>query len=527
MSKVITFNPESRENLIKGINILADAVGVTLGPKGRNVIVDTYGVPSTTKDGVTVAKYITLIDPIQNIGAQVIKQAASKTADIAGDGTTTATVLAQALINNSNELILKGYSPIDIKRKFDDYLTLTLDEISKLSIPLTQDKLESIATISANNDPYLGKIISDAFIQVGKDGAISVEDSRTGSTYTKIIEGYNFNTGYLSPYFVNKFDKSEVVLENPYILVTDKKIRGTDEIIPVMEAAHRENRALAVICDEIEAQALSVVIVNKLRFNLPLVVIKAPAYGERRYEMLRDIATVTGAKYISDTTSDLLNTVTTSQLGKCSKIIVSKTETTIVDPKGSQEDIDNRVSEIQGLLETETQSYVIEKLKERLAKLISKVAVIYVGAATETEGKEIKDRIDDAIRAVRSSVVKGYVEGAGHTLVRVSNTIKSAIQSSRELDDIDNAYFESLLHPSKLIRSNAGVSQEDLLTPINSLTGNQSNLIEDGIIDPTLVVEQGIINAVSVSNMITLSEVTIYDTKEKYSPPSPDDVPQS
>lgn len=527
MSKIVTFNPESRENLIKGINILGDAVGVTLGPKGRNVIVDTYGVPSTTKDGVTVAKYITLIDPIQNIGAQVIKQAASKTADIAGDGTTTATVLAQALINNSHDLISKGYSPIDIKRKFDEYLTLTLDEISKLSIPLTSDKLESIATISANNDPQLGKIISDAFLQVGKDGSISVEDSRTGFTHTKIIEGYNFNTGYLSPYFVNNVEKSEVVLENPYIMVTDKKIRGTDEIIPVMEAAHRENRALAVICDEIEAQALSVVIVNKLRFNLPLVVIKAPAYGERRYEMLRDIATVTGAKYISDTTSDLLNTVTTSQLGSCSKIIVSRTETTLIDPKGDDSAIANRIVEIQALLENETQSYVIEKLKERLAKLISKVAVIYVGAATETEGKEIKDRIDDAIRAVRSSVVKGYVEGAGHTLVKVSNALENFIRTSRELDGIDNAFLESIKHPSRLIRANAGIEEEDLNIPINSLTGEQCDLISEGIIDPTLVVEQGIINAVSVANMITLSSVTIYDTKEKYSPPSPDDIPQS
>lgn len=521
MSKIVTFNPEAREELIKGINTLGNAVGVTLGPKGRNVIIDTYGVPSTTKDGVTVAKYITLPNPIENIGAQVLKQAASKTSDIAGDGTTSATVLAQALINSSQRLIDAGYSPIDIKRAFDNYLTLTINELSKLSTPLTEDKLLSIATISANNDPALGKIISEAFIQVGKDGVITVEDSRTGSTYTKIIEGYNFNTGYLSPYFVNNREKNLVVLENPYVLVTDKKIRGTDEIIPAMEAAHKEQKGLIVICDEIEAQALSVVIVNKLKFNLPLVVVKAPAYGERRYEMLQDIATVTGAKYISDNTGDLLNTVTSASFGKCSKVVVSQNETTIFNPAGDVEEIEQRMLELKGKLETETHSYIIEKLQERLAKLASKVAVIYVGAATETEAKEIKDRIDDAIRAVRSSVVKGYVEGAGHALVTISNILASSIEE--DFSPIDHAYLEAIKAPALLIRKNAGVS-EDLDITVNSLTGEYNvDLIKSGIIDPTLVVEQAITNAVSVANMLTLSEVTIYDSNGKYTPPNPEE----
>jgi chaperonin GroEL len=514
--KVITFNPESREKLIKGVNILADAVAVTLGPKGRNVIIDTYGVPSITKDGVTVAKWIDLEDKIENLGAQVIKQAASKTGDHAGDGTTTSTILAQALINSAHYLIQSGISPIDIKRSYDALLTITLKEISDLALPLTPDKMLDIATISANNDPYIGKIIADAYEAIGKEGVITVEDSRTNETYVKVTEGINFDKGYMTPHFVTDSERMEVVYENPLILIADKKIRTTNELIPAMELAFAAKRPLVVIADEIEAQALTLMVVNKLRSNIPMVAIKAPAYGTRRYEILEDLSILTSATYISDSKAMRLEDFKLEDFGTCAKIIITQAETTIINPTTDTEKLEARIKEIKAQLNIETNSYILEKLTERLAKLVAKVAVLYVGAPTESEVKEKKDRIDDAIRAVRSSIVRGFVEGAGHTLVKIADKYSNGPAT---MSAVEASFYKAITMPAYMIRSNAGLDTTDLLKPINALTGQECDFISAGIVDPTLVVEEAITNAVSAANMIILSEVTIYDTLPKYSPP--------
>lgn len=512
--KVVTFNPESRNKLIEGVNILADAVSVTLGPKGRNVIVDTYGVPSITKDGVTVAKWIDLEDKIQNLGAQVIKQAASKTADHAGDGTTTATVIAQALINGAHSLVQKGFSPIDIKRSYDAMLSVVLRSVSDRAQPLTEDKMLDIATISANNDPFLGELISSAYKEIGKEGVITVENSRTNETYVKVTEGINFDRGYSSPYFVNT-DNMEVIYEKPLILITDKKVRTTNELVPIMEKCYEAKRPLVVIADELEAQALNLMIVNKLKSNIPMVAVRAPAYGQRRYDILQDLAILTGATYVSDNMALRLEDMQLSDLGNCAKIVISQHETTIIDPETNKELLEARIKEIKAQLEIETNDYILEKLTERLAKLVAKVAVLYAGAATESEVKEKKDRIDDAIRAVRSSISRGFVAGAGQTLVDIVDNL-SPIYTS----DIEKAFLKALQMPSIMIRSNAGVGIDNLSTPINALTGEECDLIRAGIVDPTLVVEEAVTNAVSAANMIILSEVTIYDILPKYSPPS-------
>ena len=532
-AKIITFNPEARKKLIKGVNTLSDAVSITLGPKGRNVVCDTYGTPAVTKDGVTVAKWISLVDPVENLGAQIVKQAASKTGVNAGDGTTTATVIAQQLINGSQSLIDKGVSPIDIKRNFEELLSISLAGILESSTPVDNSKIKDISTISANNDTYIGTLISDAFSQVGKDGILTVEDSRSNETYTKVVDGVSINRGYVSPYFITDPDKLETVYEDAYVLLTDKKVRSTQEIVPILEKCLKEGRPLVIVADELEAQALAVLVVNKVQRNLPVVAVKAPAYGERRGEILKDLAVLLNAEVISEQTGLRLEDTTTSQLGRVAKVIVSENETIFVGSNGDPKAIEARADEVRAKIKLATNELELEKLHERLAKLVAKVAVLYVGAATETEVKEKKDRIDDAIRATKAAIANGYVPGGGTTLLELSTRLRTSSSNK----DILEVFCSGLEAPFKQIVSNAGGDVNKVLSQVlinlkDSKTSGfdantfsyQKDMVKAGIIDPTLVVLESLTNAVSAANMIALSEVTIHDTTAKYEPMDPNMV---
>lgn len=527
-AKIITFNPEARKKLINGVNTLANAVNITLGPKGRNVVIDTYGTPAVTKDGVTVAKWIELPDPVENLGAQIIKQAAARTGSLAGDGTTTATVLAQSLVNEANILIEKGHSPIDVKRNFEQLLNVTLAEVLLNSTPVDDSKISAISTISANNDPYIGNLIADAFKHVGKEGILTVEDSKTNETYTKIVDGVSINRGYISPYFITNPEKMETIYEDPYILITDKKVRSTQEIVPVLEKVFKAARPLVIIADDLESQALALLVVNRVRNNVPVIAIKAPAYGERRSELLKDLAVLTGGEVISEQVGIRLEDTQLTQLGSTKKIIVTENETIFVDPAGNKESIEQRANEVRAKIKAAESEYELEKLNERLAKLIAKVAVLYVGAATETEVKEKKDRIDDAIKATRCAISKGFVPGGGSTLLEASTRLVGANP------DILLAFKNALQAPFKQIVSNAGADTEQVLkqTLLNlqdsksagfdaATLSYQKDMVKASIIDPTLVVEQALINGVSAANMIILSEVTMHDTVAKYQPADP------
>ena len=523
MSKIVTFSPNAKEELIKGVNILADVVGVTLGPKGRNVVIDTYGAPAVTKDGVTVASQVALEDPIQNLGAQIVKQAASKTAKIAGDGTTTATVLAQALINEGKKLIDSGVSPITVKREYEHLLERTTLEVLKCSKPVTLENVKQIATISANNDEVIGSLIYEGFTFVGTDGTIAVEDSKLNDTYVSTIEGASLNTGYLSPYFVTDPVKSEVVYENPLILITDKKIRHTQEIVPALEIAAKLSKPLIIISDELEANALALLVLNRVRAGLPVAALRAPGFGDRRAELLKDLATLTNATLISDIQSLRLEDLKLDQLGSCEKIIVSKDKTLIMKPKSDAAKLNLRIEEIKTLLsDPSNTSYVTEKLNERLANLTGRIAVLYVGAATETEVKEKKDRIDDALRATKSAIALGYVKGGGLTLFLAAQKLNIRYdENETSIDPTKEAFFKALNAPYKLIQKNANINNVPPLSDdeaINCLTGEVVNFEEAGIIDPTLVIIEALTNAVSAANMVLLSEATIHSIQPKYDP---------
>lgn len=526
MNKTVTFSPDARTQLVEGVNILANAVGVTLGPKGRNVVIDTYGAPAVTKDGVTVAREIVLEHPIQRLGANIIKQAAQKTATRAGDGTTTATVFAQALINNGVKLINEGVSPIDIKRGYEHCSLLALEHILASSKPVTLDNIRQIATISANNDTSIGELIHQGFEFVGLDGTIAVDDSKTDRTYVQTVEGTSFNTGLVSPYFFTDNVKQEMSYERPFILITDKKIRNPQELIPALEIANTQKRPLIIIADEVEAQALSLLIVNRLRANIPLAAIKAPGFGERRMELLKDLAILTGATLMSDNEGHRLEQLKASHLGSSEKIISTKDSTTIIQPKGNPEEIEARIQEVRGILEDPTlKAYAIEKTNERLSNLQGKIAVLYIGASTETEVKEKKDRIDDALRATKSAVALGFVPGAGTALASAGQEL---IRLSRQAQEeylpptpIEQAFIDALSAPMELILSNANIKNTTKFgdnLAINALTGELTNLVEAGIIDPTLVVTEVVTNGTSAANMVLLSEVTVHDNQAKYDP---------
>lgn len=523
MSKIVTFNPEARKKLIEGVNILADAVQVTLGPKGRNVMLDPYGVPQVTKDGVTVAKYITpLPDPIHNLGAEIIKQAASQSGNTAGDGTTSATVIARALINGAEELINKGHSPIDIKRSFEDLLRQIEHNIAIMShVDISPDDLFNIASISANNDYVLGDLIASGFNSVGKEGIVTVDDSKSADTFIKIEEGTSISKGWLSQYFINNTDRQECVFENPLIFITDQKIRSTQDIAAVGDLALMNKRPLVVIADDFEAQIVQMFVYNKIRSNFQVVLIKAPAYGQRRTEILEDLSILTGGELISATKAQRLEDTTFNQLGTCEKIVVSQHETLFLSPKGDLESINERAEKIRAAIPLADNAYDKEKLVERLAKLVAKVAVLYVGASTETELKEKKDRIDDAIRAVKATLTHGFVVGGGFALINASNKLDADHLPKEHVD----TFIQAIKSPATNIIKNAGEIPDEIFkntsatTHYNSATKTFENLIDQGVIDPTLVVLEAIRNATSAANMITLAECTIYDDVPKYTPP--------
>lgn len=528
MSRIVTFNPEAREKLSAGVNTLANAVAVTLGPRGRNVVIDTYGVPAVTKDGVTVAKYIQLADPVENLGAQIINQSASRTAKMVGDGTTTATVIAQELINKANELIAKGVSPIIIKRSFESLLETTLAAVLEKSIPVDDLKVKDIAVISANNDEGLGSLIASAFTQVGREGILTVEDSKSNQTYIKVVDGVSINRGFLSPYFITDPNKLEAVYENPVILITDKKVRSTQEIVPILEDCAKAGRPLLILSDELEAQALSLLVLNRIRNGLPVVAINAPAYGDRRLETLKDLATLTGATLFTEQAGLRLEDARIANCGSAAKIIVGQSETTFIEPKGSSEEIANRAAEIRAKMPLAENDYDLERLTERLARLVAKVAVLYVGAPTETEMKEKKDRIDDAIRATRAAINSGFVPGGGTIFFDISKKL-----AANEDQDILDAFKDALTSPIRKIIENAGQDPNDILPKITSTNLGYdaakleiTDLIKAGVIDPTSVLLESLTSAVSAANMVILSEVTIHETTPKYQPMGPNDYGQ-
>lgn len=522
MSKIVTFNPEAREQLIQGVNILADAVQVTLGPKGRNVMLDPYGVPQVTKDGVTVAKYVTpLPHPIQNLGAEIIKQAASQSGNTAGDGTTTATVVARALINGSQELIEEGHNPIDIKRSFEELLKQVETNIAaQAHQEITPEDIFNIASISANNDYTLGDLIAAGFAQVGKEGLVTVDDSKSSETFIKVEEGTSINKGWLSQYFITDIDRQECIFENPLIFITDQKIRSTQDIAPVGDIALIQKRPLVIIADDFEAQVVQMFVFNKMRSNFKVVLIKAPAYGQRRTEILEDLAVLSGGELISATKAQRLEDTTFEQLGSCEKIVVSQHETLFLNPSGESAHVEERAEKIRASIPLADNAYDKEKLVERLAKLIAKVAVLYVGASTETELKEKKDRIDDAIRAVKATLSHGFVVGGGFALINATKAIKAEHLPKEHV----TTFIEALHAPAYNIIRNAGKQPDDIFLNVtesvqyNSSTNNFENLIDQGVIDPTLVVLEAVRNATSAANMITLAECTIYDNIPKHTP---------
>lgn len=506
MPKNVTFNPEAFEHLTRGVNTICNATKATLGPKGRNVLIKRlHGYPISTKDGVTVANEITLPHPIEDLGAQIVKQAASKTSERAGDGTTTSMVLAQSIIQQAR---LSPLSPIEIKRSLDREVPILIEQIKSLSTPVTTpQEIENIATISANNDPTLGKLIAEAFYHVGPTGIITMEDSKTTETYIKVVEGTRMDRGFLSHYFINNPEKQQVILDNPYILFYDGKLKAPNEIVPLLKKIHESSRPLLVVADEVDGQALSLMIVNKMQGTLQCAAVKAPAYGDRRVEILKDLSILTGATLISPTTGTPLSSITLDHLGECDKVIISQDETILVSPKGSKESIENRITEVKAQLSQATDKYILDKTSERLANLLAKTSAIYVGAPTEGDLEEKKHRVDDAIQATRAAIKSGYLPGGGTALYRASfKTISPILQ-------------EALKSPYETILSNAGLSTPFPVTSPNNYgvdanTGDVVDMLSSKIIDPTLVVTEALQNAASAASTLLLTEVTLYEENQ-------------
>ncbi|MEG1635345.1 MAG: chaperonin GroEL [Rikenellaceae bacterium] len=525
MAKEIKFNTEAREELKKGVDILADAVKVTLGPKGRNVVIEKkFGGPIITKDGVTVAKEIELENVFANVGAQMVKEVASKTADDAGDGTTTATVLAQAIIGVGIKNVTAGASPMDLKRGIDKAVTAVIKSLKTQSQEVGDDisKVEQVATVSANNDSTIGKLIAEAMGKVKKEGVITVEEAKGTETHVAVVEGMQFDRGYLSPYFITDPEKMETVLEKPYILITDKKISTMKELLPVLEPVAQSGRALLVISEDIDGEALTTLVVNKLRGTLKIAAVKAPGFGDRRKEMLQDLAILTGGTVISEETGLQLTTATIEMLGSAEKVVINKENTTIVNGAGDADQISARVKQIRELIENTTSDYDREKLQERLAKLSGGVAVLYVGAATEVEMKEKKDRVDDALAATRAAVEEGIVPGGGVAYIRASMTLEGM---KGDNDDETTGILivkRAIEEPLRQIVSNAGGEGSVVVQKVregkgdfgyNARTDKYENLFAAGIIDPTKVTRVALENAASVASMFLTTECLLVEQK--------------
>lgn len=526
MAKEIIFDIEARDRLKRGVDALANAVKITLGPKGRNVIIDRkYGAPHITKDGVTVAKEIELSDPVENMGAQMVREVASKTADIAGDGTTTATVLAQAIISAGLKNVAAGANPMDLKRGIDKAVKAVVENLKSQSQEVGSDnaKIEQIATISANNDSSIGSLIAQAMAAVGNEGVITVEEAKGTETEVKIVEGMQFDRGYLSPYFVTNAEKMIVELDNPYILIYDKKISNIQEILPVLEPVAQSGKSLLIIAEDIDGTALSTLVINRLKAGLKIAAVKAPGFGDRRKAMLEDIATLTGGMVISEEQGLKLENTTIEHLGIAEKIDIDKDNTTIVNGAGSKEQIEMRVNQIKAQMETTTSDYDREKLQERLAKLAGGVAVLYVGAATEVEMKEKKDRVDDALSATRAAVEEGIVPGGGVALIRAINALKGMEGVNADETTGIAIVRRAIEEPLRQIVINAGVEGAVIVQKVaegtgafgyNARTDIFENLLDAGVIDPTKVTRIAIENAASISSMLLTTECVIADIPE-------------
>lgn len=524
-AKEIKYGATARERMLKGVNTLADAVKVTLGPKGRNVLIEkSWGAPKITKDGVTVAKEIELTDKFENMGAQMVKEVASKTSDSAGDGTTTATILAQAIYREGIKLVTSGTNPMALKRGIDKALKLVVVELKNLSKP-TQDKLEiaQVGTISANNDHTIGDIIAEAMEKVGKEGVITVEEAKGMETTLEIVEGMQFDRGYLSPYFVTDPEKMEADLEEPYILLNEKKISLMKDLLPVLEEIARMGKPLLIIAEDVEGEALATLVVNRLRGTLKCAAVKAPGFGDRRKEILQDIAILTGGRVISEDLGLKLENVTLKDLGTAKRITVNKDNTTIVDGGGDREALNGRVKQIRAQIDETTSDYDREKLQERLAKLIGGVAVINVGAATEIEMKEKKDRVEDALNATRAAVEEGIVPGGGVAYLRAMKSLENARLDGEEQLGV-NLIKRALEEPIRQIAGNAGYEGSVIVQKVkegegnfgfNAETGNYEDLMTSGIVDPTKVTRFALQNAVSVSGLLMTTEAMVAEKPQK------------
>jgi chaperonin GroEL len=526
MAKEITFDVAAREKLKSGVDQLANAVKVTLGPKGRNVVIDKkFGAPHITKDGVSVAREIELKDPIENMGAQMLKEVASKTADIAGDGTTTATVLAQAIVGTGLKNVASGANPMDLKRGMDKAVAAVVSSLKEISKEVGSDnnKIKQVATISANNDESVGTLIADAMAKVGIEGVITVEEAKGTETDVKTVEGMQFDRGYLSPYFVTNAENMEAELENAYILIYDKKVSNMKELLPVLEKTVQTGKPLLIIAEDVDGEALATLVVNKIRGALRIAAVKAPGFGDRRKAMLQDIAILTGGTVISEEMGLKLDAATLEDLGRAEKITIDKDNTTIVNGAGNKESIQARVAEIKAQIEKTTSDYDREKLQERLAKLAGGVAVLYVGAATEVEMKEKKDRVDDALHATRAAIAEGIVPGGGTALIRAS----AALDGLKGENDDENTGISiikrAIEEPLRQIVANAGGEGAVIVQKVregkddfgyNARTEKFENLLSSGVIDPTKVVRVALENASSIAGMLLTTECVISDIKE-------------
>ena len=522
MAKEIFFDTEAREKLKKGVEAIADAVKVTLGPKGRNVILDKkFGAPTVTKDGVTVAKEIELKDPVENMGAQLVKEVASKTADDAGDGTTTATVLTQSIFAHGIKNVAAGANPMDLKRGIEKAVRLVVVDLQKQSNPISDaNEIAQVATISANNDQEIGDMIADAMEKVGKDGVITVEEAKGTDTEVKTVEGMEFDRGYLSPYFVTNTEKMEADLETPYVLIYDKKISSMKELLPVLEATAQTGKPLVIISEDVDGEALATLVVNKIRGSLKVAAVKAPGFGDRRKAMLEDIAILTGGTVISEERGFKLENATLEDLGTADKITIDKDNTVIVNGGGKTEDIEARVNQIKAQIETTTSDYDKEKLQERLAKLSGGVAILYIGAATEVEMKEKKDRVDDALHATRAAVQEGIVAGGGIALIRAVDALAKVKVDNDDQETGVNIVRQALEAPLRTIVANAGAEPSVVAQKVkegkgdfgyNAREDKFEGMIAAGIIDPTKVTRLALENAASIASLLLTTEAVVAD----------------
>ncbi|MFL9892110.1 MULTISPECIES: chaperonin GroEL [Paraburkholderia] len=521
-AKEIIFSDVARSRLVEGVNILANAVKVTLGPKGRNVVLErSFGAPIVTKDGVSVAKEIELSDRVQNIGAQLVKEVASRTSDAAGDGTTTATVLAQAIVREGQKYVAAGLNPLDLKRGIDKAVVAAIDELKKISKPTTTSKeIAQVATISANGEESIGQRIAEAIDRVGKEGVITVEDGKSLDDELDVVEGLQFDRGYLSPYFINDQDKQVAVLDNPFVLLHDKKVSNIRDLLPILEQVAKAGRPLLIIAEDVEGEALATLVVNNIRGILKTVAVKAPGFGDRRKALLEDIAILTGGQVIAEETGLTLDKATLAELGQAKRIEVGKENTTVIDGAGDSKNIEARVKQIRVQIEEATSDYDREKLQERVAKLAGGVAVIKVGGATEIEVKEKKDRVDDALHATRAAVEEGIVPGGGVALIRVKQAISGLRGVNADQDAGIKIVLRALEEPLRQIVTNAGEEASVVVAKVaegtgnfgyNAQTGEYGDLVESGVLDPTKVTRTALQNAASVAGLLLTTDATVHE----------------